>query len=64
MESLRNKYRYSSFANSRNTLDYYDLASAASGHGSFGGHYGGHNSYYCCENGVDFGTLLALLGGK
>ena len=62
METLRNN----NFANSINSLDggsVFDLTSAAS-HGSFGGHYGGYNSYVCCENGVDLGTLLALLAGK
>ena len=38
-----------------------DLQTAASGHGGYG-HHGGYE--VCCENGVDFGTLLALLGGK
>ena len=41
-----------------------DLQTAASGHGGYGG-YGHHGGYeVCCENGVDFGTLAALLGGK
>ena len=31
----------------------YDLATAASGHGGYG----------CCDTGVDFATLLALLAG-
>ena len=38
-----------------------DLQTAASGHGGYG-HHGGYE--VCCENGVDIGTLLALLGGK
>ena len=38
-----------------------DLQTAASGHGGYG-HHGGYE--VCCENGVDFGTLLALIGGK
>ena len=33
-------------------LQLYDLDTAASGHGG-----------YCCETGVDFATLLALLAG-
>ena len=44
-----------------------DLQTAASGHGGYGHHggYGNHGGYeVCCENGVDFGTLAALLGGK
>ena len=41
-----------------------DLQTAASGHGGYGS-YGHHSGYQtCCENGVDLGTLLALLGGK
>ena len=33
--------------------------------GHTNGGYGHHGGYeVCCENGVDFGTLLALLGGK
>ena len=74
MENLRNRrYKFNNLRNSISSLDDTsltgsfsgfggsDLQTAASGHGGYG-HHGGYE--VCCENGVDFGTLLALIGGK
>ena len=77
MENLRNRrYKFNNLRNSISSLDDTsltgsfsglggsDLQTAASGHGGYGS-YGHHSGYQtCCENGVDLGTLLALLGGK
>ena len=63
MERLRNIYNYNKIANSIDGgSGIGDLSSAAS-FGSFGGGHGGGYGY-CCENGVDFGTLAALLAGN
>ena len=60
MERLRNRYNFDNIASSGSGIG--DLTSSAS-FGSFGGGHGGGYGY-CCENGVDFGTLAALLAGK
>ena len=73
------RYKFNNLRNSIISLDdttsslsrVGDLTDRASNFGSFSGFGGsdlqtaasGHGGYGCCETGVDFATLLALLAG-
>ena len=77
MENLRNRrYKFNNLRNSIISLD--DTTSSVSRVGDLNSNFGsfsglggsdlqtaasGHGGYGCCETGVDFATLLALLAG-